>query len=74
MGDGTPVGILALAGVLAMEPLVLLATHDLHMARTWAGRVVADGPPQHVFSDAATLEHTGLGAIVGEWERAGNRG
>ncbi len=95
----------ALAGVLAMEPLVLLAdealanldpwmrqqvialfghlvaqgktvllaTHDLHMARTWAGRVVvldggrvvADGPPQHIFSDAATLERTGLGAIVG---------
>jgi cobalt/nickel transport system ATP-binding protein len=94
----------ALAGVLAMEPLVLLAdealanldpwmrlqvigifeqlvlrgktivlaTHDLHMARTWAGRlivmdggrVVADGSPQHVFTDAATLERTGLGAVV----------
>jgi len=96
----------ALAGVLAMEPLVLLAdealanldpwmrlqiidiferlvaqgktvllaTHDLHMARTWAGRVVvvdggrvvADGPPQHIFSDPATLEQTGLGAVVCE--------
>jgi cobalt/nickel transport system ATP-binding protein len=95
----------ALAGVLAMEPLVLLAdealasldpwmrlqvigifnqlvmqgkavllaTHDLHMARTWAqrivmldsGRVVADGPPQHILSDPATLERTGLGAVVG---------
>jgi cobalt/nickel transport system ATP-binding protein len=95
----------ALAGVLAMEPLVLLAdealanldpwmrlqvvaifeqlvmqgktvllaTHDLHMTRTWAervvmmdgGRVVADGPPQHIFTDPATLEQTGLGAVVG---------
>jgi cobalt/nickel transport system ATP-binding protein len=96
----------ALAGVLAMEPLVLLAdealanldpwmrlqvigifeqlvaqgktvllaTHDLHMARTWAGRVimmdggrvVADGPPQHIFSDPATLKHTGLSIVVSE--------
>jgi cobalt/nickel transport system ATP-binding protein len=96
----------ALAGVLAMEPLVLLAdealanldpwmrlqmidifarlvaqgktivlaTHDLHTARTWAerivvmdgGRVVADGPPQHIFSDPATLAQTGLGEVVTE--------
>jgi cobalt/nickel transport system ATP-binding protein len=96
----------ALAGVLAMEPLVLLAdealanldpwmrlqvigifeqlvargktivlaTHDLNMARNWAGRVVvmdggrvvADGSPQHVFTDAATLERTGLGAVVAD--------
>jgi cobalt/nickel transport system ATP-binding protein len=95
----------ALAGVLAMEPLVLLAdealanldpwmrlqvigifeqlvvrgktvllaTHDLHMARTWAerlivmdgGRVVADGTPQHILSDPATLQQTGLDAVVG---------
>lgn len=94
----------ALAGVLAMEPLVLmadealanldpwmrlhvigifarlvaqgktvvLATHDLHMARTWAervimmdgGRVVADGPPQRILTDPATLARTGLGAVV----------
>jgi cobalt/nickel transport system ATP-binding protein len=94
----------ALAGVLAMEPSVLLAdemlanldpwmrlqvidiferlvgqgktillaTHDLHMARTWAeriimmdgGRVVADGPPQQIFTDTTTLARTGLGAIL----------
>jgi cobalt/nickel transport system ATP-binding protein len=100
----------ALAGVLAMEPLVLLAdealanldpwmrlqvidifdrlvaqgktivlaTHDLHMVRTWAerlivmdgGRVVADGTPQHIFSDPATLEQTGLGAVVGRLSKA----
>lgn len=96
----------ALAGVLAMEPLVLLAdevlanldpwmriqvigifenlamqgktivlaTHDLYTARTWAermvvmdgGRVIADGPPQHILTDPATLERTGLDAVVGE--------
>ncbi|NJN65594.1 MAG: ABC transporter ATP-binding protein [Chloroflexaceae bacterium] len=100
----------ALAGVLAMEPLVLLAdealanldpwmrlqliaifehlvaqgktvllaTHDLPLARTWAGRVVvmddgrvvADGPPQHIFTDPATLERTGLDCVVAQ---AGNR-
>jgi len=96
----------ALAGVLAMEPLVLLAdealanldpwmrlqviaifehlvaqgktvmlaTHDLYTARAWAGRmvvmdggrVVADGPPQHILTDPTTLARTGLGAVVSE--------
>jgi hypothetical protein len=26
---------------------------------------VADGPPQHIFTDPTTLEQTGLGAVVG---------
>jgi hypothetical protein len=30
------------------------------------GRVVADGPPQHIFSDPATLERTSLNAVVAE--------
>jgi cobalt/nickel transport system ATP-binding protein len=94
----------ALAGVLAMEPLVLLAdealanldpwmrlqviaifehlvaqgktivlaTHDLHTARVWAGRmvvmdggrVVADGAPHHILRDPATLRRTNLDAVV----------
>ena len=94
----------ALAGVLAMEPRIvladealstldpwirlqvlaifeqlvaqgksiLLATHDLHIVRTWAGRVivmragqvVADAPPAQLFSDPVLLTRTGLDAVV----------
>jgi cobalt/nickel transport system ATP-binding protein len=93
----------ALAGVLAMQPAVLLAdevlanldpwmrrqihdifarlvsqgtamllaTHDLPLARNWAdrivvmdrGRVIADGSPQHLFGDPAILAQTGLDAV-----------
>ncbi len=100
----------ALAGVLAMEPRILLAdealanldpwmrlqvvdiferlvaqgktimlaTHDLHTTRTWAGRVivmdggrvVADGPTQYIFSDPATLERTSLSTVMGNLEQA----
>lgn len=51
---------------------VLLATHDLPMARVWAdrmlimegGRIIAHGAPGDIFADAATLERTGLGIIM----------
>jgi cobalt/nickel transport system ATP-binding protein len=99
----------ALAGVLAMEPLllladevmanldpwmrrqvfdifermvaqgqsVLLATHDLHVARSWAdqvivmdaGRVVAADTPQRVFTDPELLRQTGLHEIMGDVRR-----
>lgn len=94
----------ALAGVLAMEPVVLLAdevlanldpwmrrqvmaifqrlvdqgktvvlaTHDLHTARTWsdlvvvmhAGQVVAADTPQRIFTDQELLGYTGLSAVI----------
>ncbi|RLM40310.1 ABC transporter ATP-binding protein [Haloarcula sp. Atlit-120R] len=47
---------------------VVVATHDLELAASWAtrvvvldeGRVIADGPPETVFSDAETLERASL--------------
>jgi energy-coupling factor transport system ATP-binding protein len=56
----------------------VLATHDLHTTRTWAGRVivmdggrvVADGPTQHIFRDPATLERTSLNVVMGNLEQA----
>ncbi|MDS0278789.1 energy-coupling factor ABC transporter ATP-binding protein [Halomicroarcula sp. S1AR25-4] len=47
---------------------VVIATHDLELAAAWAtrivvldgGRVIADGPPDAVFSDTETLERANL--------------
>ncbi len=98
----------ALAGVLAMEPRIVLAdealstldpwirlqvlaifeqlvaqgisilfaTHDLHIVRTWAervivmraGQVIAEAPPAQLFNDPVLLTRTGLDAVVNGWQ------
>lgn len=64
--------------LVAQGKTIVLATHDLHTTRTWAGRVivmdggrvVADGPTQHIFRDPATLERTSLNVVMGNLEQA----